>query len=169
MDLHRHWKVRLYGPGLLLLSVVCFFSPQLLALVGYEFAFGNWVGYAMAAVSLLSGIVLTVDGLKAYALRVDAAGVIWTKGKRTAVFGWDDVTRIGIERKPNDRQNATPTVLTVWTRDTVNYPVDPDITLDGLRGYRVADVGELAEPASAVETALRRYAGHRYASAHPAG
>jgi hypothetical protein len=165
VDVHRHWKVQLRGPGLLVLAVVLILSPQLLSLIGYEFRLGNWVGYVMGAVALLGGIAMLVDGLKAYALRIDAEGVTWTQGKRTTQFRWADISRVAIERKSNDGKNAKPTMLTVWTSDTVTYDVKPDTKLDGLHGYQVADTGDVAEPAAQIEGALRQYAGDRFVPA----
>jgi hypothetical protein len=114
-DVHRHWKMHLRGPGYLAPAVVCFLSPQLLAAVGYEFAFGNGVGYIFAAVFLLSAIVMLTDSLRAYALRIDGAGVTSTKSKHITRFGWADISWIAIEKTPNDAKNAKPTLLTVWT------------------------------------------------------
>jgi hypothetical protein len=162
MDLHRHWKVHLRGPGLLALAIACFFSPQLLATIGYEFAFGDWVGYVLAAVSLVSGIAMLRDSLRTYALRIDGNGVTRTQGGHTTRFGWADISRIAIEKKPDDAKNARPWVLTVWTADGIDYGVVPDVTLIGLRGYQLADIGDVAEPVSQIEAALRLYAGPRY-------
>jgi hypothetical protein len=36
------------------------------------------------------------------------------------------------------------------------------VTLEGLRGYQAADVGEFTEPVSEIDAAIRLYAGPRY-------
>jgi hypothetical protein len=160
VDVHRHWKVHLRGPGLLALAVVLFFSPQLLALIGYQFRLGDWVGYVLGAIALLAGIVLLLDGLRAYALRINAEGVTWTKGRQTTRFEWTDITRVTFEKKAGD-----PTLLTVWTPDSVTYDVTPDQKRDGLHGYRVADTTEIVESTDQIRAALREYAGDRFVPA----
>ncbi len=162
MRIHRHWKVHLRGPGLLALAVLCYFSPRLLASVGYEFTFGDWVGYTMAAIALLSGVVLVFDSMQPYALLIHEYGITWTKGRRTSEFRWADVARVGFEPKPKETK---PTVLTVWTPDAVRHPATPDVSRDGFHGYRVADTADVAEPVEQIDAVLRQYAGHLYSPA----
>src|SRR3977135_3304525 len=71
MNIHRNWKVFLRGPACLVLAVVCWFAPQLLAAVGYQLVFGDWVAYGGAVICVLAGIILTVTSFRAYALRLD--------------------------------------------------------------------------------------------------
>jgi hypothetical protein len=162
VDIHRNWKASARGPAYLALAVVMLFAPQILAAIGYEFMFGNWIPYVLAAISLVAGIVYVAIRFRAYAVRIDENGVTWTEGTRTVSFGWSDVVRASLERKPNAPKRAKPSLLTVWTRGAVQYPVGPTVKLDGLNGYRVAEMAEIREPVAAVTTALRTYGGDRF-------
>lgn len=162
MDIHRNWKASARGPAYLALGVLLLFAPQILAIFGYAFLFGDWVAYVMAAISLVAGIVYLVSSFRASGVRIDESGVTWTQGPRVVSFGWSDIVRVSLSRKPNAPKRARPTQLIVWTPDGVQYPVVPYIKLQGLHGYRVADMGEIKEPAAAVINALRAYGGDRY-------
>jgi hypothetical protein len=165
MNIHRNWKVFLRGPGCLVLAIVCWFAPQLLAAVGYQLVFGDWVAYGGAVICVLAGIVFIVSSFRAYALRIDDSGVTWTNGPKTVTFAWADVSRAAIEQKPNSSKKDKPSLLTIYTASTVQYPVEPNVKLEGLNGYRVADINDIREPVTELTAALRTYAGNRYAEA----
>jgi hypothetical protein len=143
VDIHRNWKSSVRGPVYLVLAVILLFAPQILAAIGYELVLGNWVAYVLAALSALAGIYSLVLAFRAYAVRIDDKGVTWTQGSHTISFAWSDVVRASVERKPNAPKRAKPQVLTVWTPDAVQYPVQPHVKLEGLYGYRIADMAEI--------------------------
>ncbi len=148
---------------MLAIAVLFFFSPQLLAAMDRQFVLGNWIGYALAAVGLISGVMLTYDSMQPYALGIHDHGITWTAGKHTTEFHWADISAVRLERKPKE---AKPTVLTVWTSDAVRYDVAPDEDSDGYRRYHVADLGMVVESRKQIEEGLRRYAGELYLPAN---
>jgi len=92
-------------------AVAFLLAPQILAVIGYEFVFGNWVAYVLAAISLVAWIVYLVIRFRGYAVRIAENGVTWTQGTGSISFGWSDVVRASLERKPNASQasQAEPT------------------------------------------------------------
>ncbi|MEU0549899.1 hypothetical protein [Micromonospora sp. NPDC005979] len=162
MQLERNWKPYAKGPALLVLAVVLLFSPELLALMNQEFTFGNWVGYAMAALALIGGLGAVRESREAFAVRIGEQGITWTKGAATTEFGWSEVTRVAIEKKPNAGKLEKPSMLTVWVADQTQRAVPPDVELTGLRGYRLADLRNTRQSRDEVAAALRQYGGDRY-------
>ncbi|TYC02642.1 hypothetical protein FXF53_09480 [Micromonospora sp. WP24] len=162
MDLHRNWKPYARGPALLALALVLAFSPQILAAMGREFVFGDWVGYLLALFGLIGGISAVRESRRAFAVRIGEQGVTWVNGPTTVVFPWAEVSRVSVEKRPNSGRLNRPSLLTVWTTDTVERALPAAVTLTGLRGYQVADLHTVREPADQVVTALRQYGGDRY-------
>ncbi|WBB68148.1 hypothetical protein [Micromonospora sp. WMMD812] len=162
MELHRNWKPYVRGPGLLALAVVLAFSPELLAATGREFVLGDWIGYLMALLALVGGIGAVRDSRRAFSVRIDEHGVTWVSGTHTLVFPWAEVNRVTVEQRPNSGKFNRPSLLTVWTADSTERPLPPDVQLTGLRGYRVADLHNVKESTDQVVAALRQTGGDRY-------
>ncbi|MFD0785363.1 hypothetical protein ACFQZ8_15760 [Micromonospora azadirachtae] len=162
MDLHRNWKPYVRGPALLVLALVMAFSPEILAAFGREFVLGDWVGYLLALLGVVGGIGAVRESRRAFAVRVDEQGITWVNGPTTVGFPWAEVTRVSVEKKPNSGRFNRPSLLTVWTTDAVERALPPTVQLTGLRGYQVADLHTVKEPADQVVAALRQYGGDRY-------
>jgi hypothetical protein len=164
VELSRGWRPFVIGPAMLALALVCFYSPALLAMVGRAFAYGDWVGYATGVMFLIAGLLRIAEARRPFAVRMDAQGVSWVKGRTTVLFPWADVARIAIEKEPNAARATKPSLLTVWTGDAVDVGLTPDVQLVGLRGYRLADVRDLRQRPDEIVAGLRSYAGDRYAA-----
>jgi len=162
MDLHYGWRFHAQAPAWWGAAAVCAFSPQLLALTGREFVLGDWVGYAMAVIFLLAGIVQVVESLRPLRVTVDAEGISWRKGGHEARARWQDLTRVAIEKAPNSGPKNRPTLLMVWTATPVGEGVAPDVPLPGLAGYRVVDVKDIRETTAQLEDALRHFGAGRF-------
>ncbi|GIJ61474.1 hypothetical protein [Virgisporangium aurantiacum] len=158
MELHRHWKTGLYGPLWILVAIGCFLAPTLiLPALRYEFFVGNWIAYPAGAVLLLIGAYTIRDHSKPYLLRFDETGVVWRVSNAHGAVPWHDVVRFGLEKKPDDAPRVKPKHLTLWLRHPLPGAGDPDVELQGLAGYRLAEVGELVESAEQIVAGLRRY------------
>ena len=158
MELHRHWKVQLYGPLWILAAIGCFLAPTLiLPALQYEFFIGNWIAYPAGAFLLLIGAYGIRDHSKPYLLRFDETGVVWRISDARGAVPWPDVVRFGLEKKPDDAPRVKPKHLTLWLRHPLPGAGDPDVELQGLVGYRLAEVGELVESAEQIVAGLRRY------------
>jgi hypothetical protein len=158
VELHRNWIVRLYGPLWILAAVGCFLGPTLiLPALQYEFLIGNWIAYPAGALLLLVGIYYIHDNNKPYLLRFDETGVVWRISDGHGAVPWHDVVRFGLEKKPDDPPRAKAKHLTLWLRHPLPSAGDPDVELQGLIGYRLAEVGELVESAEQITAGLRRY------------
>jgi hypothetical protein len=162
MEAHRNWRPYVSGPASLVLAVLCFFSPRLLAATGVEFVLGDWVGYALGVAALAGAVSLILDARKAFALRINEQGVVAVNGASTIDLGWSDIARVSIDPRPIDGRRGRPRLLTVWTLDTVAADAPADVVLPGLRGYRVADLDQVREPVQEIEEVLQRYGGDRY-------
>ncbi|MCX5065284.1 hypothetical protein OOJ91_05260 [Micromonospora lupini] len=162
MELERNWKPYAKGPALLVLAVVLVFSPEILSATGREFTFGNWVGYVMALLALIGGLGAVRESRQAFAVRIGAQGISWTRGEATVDFAWSDVSRVAVEKKPNAGKLEKPSILTVWVADQTERALSPDVELTGLRGYHVADLKSTKQSRDQVEAALRQYGGDRY-------
>ncbi|MEU8169917.1 hypothetical protein [Micromonospora sp. NPDC049004] len=167
MELERNWKPYAKGPALLVLAVVLVFSPEILAAMGREFTFGSWVGYVMALLALIGGLGAVRESRQAFAVRIGAQGITWTRGEATVDFAWSDVSRVAIEKRPNAGKLEKPSILTVWVGDQTERALAPDVELTGLRGYRIADLKSTRQSRDQVAAALRQYGGDRYPT--PAG
>ncbi|MGC4857277.1 hypothetical protein ACLQ24_28900 [Micromonospora sp. DT4] len=162
MELERNWKPYAKGPALLVLAVFLLFSPELLAAMGREFTFGNWVGYAAALLALIGGIGAVRESREAFAVSIGEQGITRTKGAATTQFAWSEVARVAIEKRPNAGKLEKPSMLTVWVADQTQRPVPPDVELTGLRGYHIADLRNTRQSRDEVTAALRQYGGERY-------
>ncbi|MCF0092577.1 hypothetical protein [Micromonospora sp. MH99] len=162
MELERNWKPYAKGPALLVLAVVLVFSPEILAAMGREFTFGSWVGYVMALLALIGGLGAVRESRQAFAVRIGAQGITWTRGEATVDFAWSDVSRVAIEKRPNAGKLEKPSILTVWVGDQTERALAPDVELTGLRGYRIADLKSTRQSRDQVAAALRQYGGDRY-------
>jgi hypothetical protein len=150
--------VRMYGPLWILAAVVCFLGPELiLPAMQYEFFVGNWIAYPVGAILLLVAAYYIWDYNKPYLLRFDRAGVVWRMSGNHGAVPWHDVVRFGLERKPDEPPRTKARHLTLWLRQPLPGAGSPDVELNGLAGYRLASVRELAESAEAISAALRQY------------
>lgn len=161
MELHHNWKVYASGPGYLLLAVAAFFSPQLLAATGQEFALGDWIGYAMAVI-LVGGCVMAFrEASKPLRVQLGPEGVLWHASGKPVSIRWQDVMRVSIEQPENANSRTRPSQLIVWTAAPLEG-VEPDRPLQGMVGYQVADLGKVRESREQVEGALQHFAPGRY-------
>jgi hypothetical protein len=162
MEVHRNWRQYVSGPAVIVLAVLCFCSPRLLAATGREFVLGDWVGYALGIAALAGAVSLMRDAHNAFGLRINEQGVSAVNGTSKVELDWPDIIRISIDQRPIDGRRGRPRLLTVWTLDTVTAQAQPDLVLPGLHGYRIADVAAVREPVREIEEALQRYGGDRY-------
>jgi hypothetical protein len=156
MTLHRHWKVKLYGPIVLILAVGLALCPTLLPDVDLFFL-GNWVAYPAAALGILIGVVLVREHQQPFVVHIDENGVQWDISGGRGAVPWRDVVRLGIERKPDEPPSKTPAQLMLWLRAPLGPDAKPDRELDGLVAYCLADVTELVESADEIRATVRRY------------
>lgn len=164
MDIHQSWKAHVQGFTSLVCGILLLFAPWGLSLVGREFLFGNWIGYLLGALGIIGGAYFLFRSFSAYALRIEEAGIRWTRGKTSATLTWDAVERVTLERKANEKNRVKPTQLVVWTHESVQTAFKPATKVDGLNGYLLADIRHLQEPRAEVESALQRFSAGRYAT-----
>jgi hypothetical protein len=162
MELHHSWRARIQGQMWLCGGVLLLFSPWLLDKMGYEFLFGNWVGYLMAIVFFVAGVVELDSARRPLKVLIDPDGVSWQKEGKPVRVLWRQITRVSFDRPPNSGLSTKSRLLTVWMSEPPAAGPEPDVLLQGLSGFRVADIRKTKEPLEDVHAALRRCSGHHY-------
>jgi hypothetical protein len=159
MSLHRSWRSWLpialvaFGSALFLLTPAL--DLDLTGLAGL--ILGDWVAYPAGVVLLLLFLYMVHTHRKPFLLRIDETGVVWRADGAGGAASWPEIVRIAIERKPDDPPQRRPSQLTLWLRQPVSSGAEPDVRLDGLIGYRLADIRVLVESAEEIVAGLRRY------------
>jgi hypothetical protein len=150
VELHRHWKLRLRGPLLLLAGGLFLLAPTL---IRYEW----WHGYPMGALLLFVGVLWVLDTRRPFLLRIDRYGVAWRIGRGHGSVPWHAVLGFAIENGADDPPGAKPNFLTLWLREPLPSAGTPDVSVPGRVGYRLVDVTDLAEPAEEIARELGWY------------
>lgn len=166
MELYRSWKVYALGPIMVGLALCCALLPWSLRQVGRELVFGDWLGYAMAAGALLAAVPPIRESRQQFAVRIDEDGIAWSQAGRAVRFGWHEVAQVGLERPASVGMLSRPSLLTVWVAgEDADDGGEPDVRLDGLAGFRIADIDDVKQSRAEVVQALRRYAGRGFSGA----
>lgn len=169
MDLHRNMRPAARWVVPLVISVVLVFSPRILAAMGVAFDLGDGVAYVLAGLVLITAVAEFSAFRRRFGVRIDEQGIAWDRDPSTVMFAWSDVAAVTIDEKTVPGPPRRPSLLTVWTPAESRYPVEPHLVRLGLNGYRLADLGDVAESLDEVVAVLRNHGGDRYLPAGVAG
>lgn len=122
-----------------------------------------WTGFFASPVLVVSGLVMLVNNLRPFTMRIDERGVLLEHPARKVrvALGWQHIAQVSITKlpKPKKSDRGAAVYLAVWPHDGANpgVPKDWAFQRDGRVGYRLIDVNDVHGGEEQLRTALSRY------------